>query len=283
MLLSENKNLVWVRTYLLMGSTIFLLSCGAGNATSTQMRQQGTVLQDRPHDHDQIKKVPVLLKAPLALPKQTGLRLFSGLEINPMSSDDLALATASPVARRIVENYFQSKNKKPGGHCLDVSLARFEKAYKDVYGHPFYVDLPENMGTKYYTPRQVFYNLYNSAYGPHPGWKTLPRKYRGKGNAGAVAMAGMGELVDWFGIWSGELKPGALMQVWKHESDYNKVVRGSGGKDFDPFGHSFIFLGYERDLEGNIIGIKIADQGYQSYRPLLPRDYEVWWAANLNI
>lgn len=276
-------SLVQMRMYLMVACTTLIMACGAGGSVNTQLGQQGAVLQDRLHDHDQIKKVPVLVKAPLVLPKQTGLRLFSGLEINPMSSDELALATASPVARRIVENYFSSKNKKPGGHCLDVSLARFEKAYKDVYGRSFYEDLPKDMGTKYYTPKQVFYSLYNSAYGPHPGWKTLPRKYRGKGNAGAVAMAGMGELVDWFGIWSGELKPGALMQVWKHESDYKKVVSGSGGKDFDPFGHSFIFLGYERDLKGNIIGIKIADQGYQSYRPLLPRDYEVWWAANLTI
>jgi hypothetical protein len=189
----------------------------------------------------------------------------------------------SAVADKIVENYLNSKNKLPGGHCLAVSKARFEKAYEDIHGHSVYEDLPDSMATKYYTPREVFNYLYVSASGTHNGWRSLPIKYRGKGNAGAIAYAGMGTLVDWFGIWSGELRPGALMQVWKHRKDYEKVVRGVNKKDFDPFGHSFIFMGYVRDDKNEIIGIRMADQGYQSYRPLLPNDYEVWWAVNLTI
>jgi hypothetical protein len=189
----------------------------------------------------------------------------------------------SAVADKIVANYLYSKNKEPGGHCLRVSKRRFEKAYEGVHGHSFYDDLPDSIATSYYTPKEVFDYLYVSASGTHEGWRSLPIKYRGKGNAGAIAYAGMGTLVDWFGIWSGKLKPGAPMQVWKHRKDYEKVVRGVSKKNFDPFGHSFIFISYVRNEKGEIIGIKIADQGYQSYRLLVPDDYEVWWAVNLSI
>ena len=139
------------------------------------------------------------------------------------------------------------------------------------------------MATAYYSASEVFDYLYVSASGTHEGWRNLPIKYRGKGNAGAIAYAGMGTLVDQEGIWKGELRPGAPMQVWKDREDYEKVVRGANIKEFDPFGHSFIFISYVRDDENKIIGIRIADQGYQSYRPLVPNDYEVWWAVNLNI
>ena len=189
----------------------------------------------------------------------------------------------SPVAQKIVENYLNSKNKEPGGHCLNVSKTRFEKAYEEIYGHSVYEDLPDTIATTYYTPKEVFDYIYVSAQGIHEGWRSLPITYRGKGDAGAVAYAGMGTLVDSLGIWSGQLSPGALMQVWKHREDYEKVVAGTNEKDFDPFGHSFIFMGYTRDENNDIIGIRIADQGYQSQRTLLPEDYEVWWAVNLII
>jgi len=189
----------------------------------------------------------------------------------------------SAVANKIVENYLNSKNKEPGGHCLNVSKRRFEKAYEDVYGHSVYEDLPDSMATSYYSTKEAFNFLYVSASGTHEGWLSLPIGYRGKGSAGAIAYAGMGTLVNCLEIWSGNLRPGAMMQVWKHRLDYEKVVMGIKDKDFDPFGHSFIFMGYVRDEKNEIIGIRIADQGYQSYRPLLPNDYEVWWAVNLSI
>lgn len=194
-----------------------------------------------------------------------------------------SLELLPPVAKKTVMNYWKSEVKKPGGHCLAACKGRFEKAYEDVTGRSVYDDLPESIGTKYYTPQEVYDNLYASTTGKHKGWRSLPRKYRGRGGAGAIAYAGMGTLVDWFGIWSGELRPGAVMQVWKRRSDFSKVVRGIRDKEFDPFGHSFIFLGYERDENNEIIGLRIADQGYQSHRPLVPRDYEVWWAANLKV
>lgn len=166
---------------------------------------------------------------------------------------------------------------------MAVSKRRFMNAYKAVYGHSVYNDLPDYMATKYYSAREVFDNLYVSASGVHRGWRSLPRKYRGKGNAGAIAYAGMGTLVGRDGIWGGELRPGAPVQVWRFKEDYKDVVKGVDKKDFDPYGHSFIFMGYVRNEKNEIVGIRIADQGFQSYRPLIPRDYEVWWAVNLTI
>lgn len=193
------------------------------------------------------------------------------------------LGIKSAVANKIVENYLNSEKKIPGGHCLTVSKTRFEKAYKEVYGHALYQDLPDSMATKSFTPKQVFNMLYSSASEPQQGWRSLPEKYRGKGNAGAIAYAGMGTLVNTLEIWGGQLRPGALMQVWRFKEDYEQVVRGVDVKKLDPYGHSFIFMGYVRDEDNTIIGINIADQGFQSYRPLVPTDYEVWWAANLSI
>ncbi|TLF40777.1 hypothetical protein [Maribacter aurantiacus] len=189
----------------------------------------------------------------------------------------------SLVAQRIVENYLKSENKEPTGHCLTVSKTRFEKAYKEIHGHSVYQDLPEYMGTKRYTPKQVYNLLYVSASDTKRGWRSLPEAYRGKGNAGAVAYAGMGTLVDTKGVWAGELQPGALMQVWRFKDDYEKVVKGADVKKLDPYGHSFIFIAYVRNEKNEIEGLKIADQGFQSYRPLVPRDYEVWWGVNLSI
>lgn len=189
----------------------------------------------------------------------------------------------SPVADKIVENYLNSDNKEPNGDCLSVSKGRFEQAYKEVHGHLLYQDLPDSMASKFYTPKQVFNMLYASASDTDQGWRSLPEKYRGKGNAGAIAYAGMGTLVDSLGIWRGRLRPGALMQVWRFKDDYEKVVEGVNVKKLDPYGHSFIFISYVYNEKNEILGLEIADQGFQSYRPIIPRDYDVWWAVNLSI
>lgn len=195
----------------------------------------------------------------------------------------LHLKPEYPVSRQILENYYKSSDKTPGGHCLAVNKNRFKEAYEDVYGHPFYRDLLDSIATKQLTPHQVFDNLFASASKPDKEWRSLPRKYRAKGNAGALAVAGLGDLIDTEGIWSGELRPGALVQVWRLRKDYEKVRQGAHISDFDPYGHSFIFLNYELDENGVIQGLRIADQGYQSYRPLVPRDYEIWWGVNLKV
>lgn len=233
-------------------------------------------------DHDYISQKPGLTSSILSKAKDSYAQTGTSKGVNVVTSR-VSLDIKSPVADKIVENYLNSENKEPSGHCLSVSKNRFVKAYKEVYGHLPYQDLPDSMASKFYTPKQVFNLLYTSASDTDQGWRSLPEEYRGKGNAGAIAYAGMGTLIDTSGIWSGQLRPGALMQVWRFKEDYEQVVQGVDVKKLDPYGHSFIFISYVRDEKNTIIGLKIADQGFQSYRPLIPNDYEVWWGVNLSI
>lgn len=233
-------------------------------------------------DHGYIRQKPALKEQIPIHTKDTLLQNGMGPLVNAIAPVT-NLVSISPVAAMIVENYLKIENKEPDGHCLLVSRDRFELAYKEVYGHLPYQDLPEAMASKFYTSKQVFDLLYISASEKHQRWRSLPKKYRGKGNAGAIAYAGMGTLVDVSGIWSGQLQPGALVQVWRFKDDYEAVVRGTNVKELDPYGHSFIFIRYVRNKENAIVGLQIADQGFQSYRPLIPSDYEVWWGVNLTI
>ena len=233
-------------------------------------------------DHEYISQKPTQITPILSNAKDSLAQTGTGIGVNEVTSL-VSLDIKSPVADKIVENYLNSENKEPKGHCLSVSKVRFEQAYKEVHGHSLYQDLPESMATKSFTSKQVFNLLYASASETHQGWRSLPEKYRGKGNAGAIVYAGMGTLVDTSGIWSGQLRPGALMQVWRFKEDYEKVVQGVDVKKLDPYGHSFIFISYVRNEKNEIIGLEIADQGFQSYRPLIPDDYEVWWGVNLSI
>jgi len=233
-------------------------------------------------NHEYISLKPGQITPTLIDAKDSLAQIGTGTVVNELTPR-VGLEIKSPVADKIVENYLNSENKEPKGHCLTVSKGRFEQAYKQVHGHSLYQDLPNSMATKSFTPKQVFDLLYASASETEQGWWGLPEKYRGKGNAGAIAYAGMGTLVDASGIWSGQLRPGALMQVWWFKDDYEQVVQGVDVKKLDPYGHSFIFISYVRDEKNAIIGLKIADQGFQSYRPLVPRDYEVWWGVNLSI
>lgn len=252
-----------------------------------------TVAQDYGFDnHDYIRQNSVLEAPILSNAKDSLKQKGSGIAENEIGlhtvleeefTNPTIFDSKSPVADKIVENYLKSQNKEPGGHCLTVSKDRFEQAYKEVHGHLLYQDLPASMASQFYTSKQVFNLLYASASDTQAGWRSLPEEYRGKGNAGAIVYAGMGTLVDTSGIWNGQLRPGALMQVWRFKEDYEKVVQGVNVKKLDPYGHSFIFISYVRNAENEIIGLKIADQGFQGYRPLRPSDYEVWWAVNLSI
>lgn len=249
---------------------------GANHRTTTSLYNYGF------DNHEYISLGTEQITLVSAKDKDSSAQIVGNKRVNKDTSM-VGFDTKSKVANRIVENYINSENKEPNGHCLTVSKFRFEKAYKEVYGHTLYQDLPDSMATNFYTSKQVFDLLYASASEPSQKWRSLPEKYRGKGNAGAIAYAGMGTLLDSLGIWSGKLSPGALMQVWRFKEDYELVVKGVDVEKLDPYGHSFIFISYLRDEKNKIIGLKIADQGFQSYRPLIPRDYEVWWGVNLSV
>lgn len=170
--------------------------------------------------------------------------------------------------QKIVENYNKAASKTPGGLCYEATYARVSAAAKQVG-----VALPALDRTG------EFGRLWASFIKPKESWLELSEDYRGKGAAGAIASAGLGTLVDSQGIWSGKLKPGAVIQTWKTTSDYERVRDGDKVEN-DSYGHSFIFLNYV--YSGSAVsGIAIADQGFQSGDPLAKGEYGFWVAANL--
>lgn len=270
---------------------LFLMSCGTTKSSQHQKEiTESYYKQDLRNDiHEHGEPIKAIVKDTLVA-LEIERPTFSARELGKILrrkrrflGKQEVTSIIQPVTFQLLNNYKNSNNKEPGGECLEASQARFHKAYEDVHGHSVYQDLPNNTSSKYYSPAQVFNNLFASTYGKHKGWLTLPRKYRARGGAGAIAYAGMGDLIDWYGIWSGELKPGAIMQVWKKRSAYKKVIRGQRRDKIFLNGHSFIFLGYEYNNIGDIIGLRIADQGYRTHRGMAVEDYEVWWAVNLNI
>jgi hypothetical protein len=103
----------------------------------------------------------------------------------------------------------------------------------------------------------------------------VPDEYKGRGAAGAMAWAGLATLVDMQAIWRGDLEPGAVIQVWGSEADFENAKAGKSA-----FGHSFIFLNYIYSGSA-ITGMAIADQGYESSEPLAKNEWGVWIGANL--
>ena len=172
---------------------------------------------------------------------------------------------------KVVENYNRSDKKEPGGSCFRVCHARVREAGRQVG-----VTVPE-LHERGAADPGTFSLLWGSHIGHTEEWKKLPLEYRGKGAAGAMAWAGLGELVDSAGIWAGKLKPGAVLQGWVVASDYERV---RDGKEPTNLGHSFIFLNYARKGSA-VTGLVIADQGYQSDEPLVKGDYGYLVGANL--
>jgi len=93
---------------------------------------------------------------------------------------------------------------------------------------------------------------------------------------GALDDTGFGELKTKEQILNGELKSGAAIQVFTHSTVKESVENG--------FGHSFIFLNYTYDENNNIVGMKVADQGYFNSRSSVGFDeFDSVFGANLGI
>jgi hypothetical protein len=181
----------------------------------------------------------------------------------------------SDVGERIVENYEASARKTPGGACYVVALARVKQAYHDILGEDLTKSLPKGK------TKSAFNRLWGSHIRPKRVWLKLPEAYRGKGAAGAMAYAGKGTIAEQTQIWSGALLPGAVLQTWAVAEDFENVKEG---KKPESYGHSFIFLRYKRKdnkPDGDIEGMEIADQGFQSQGVLNESDYGYWVAANV--
>lgn len=128
------------------------------------------------------------------------------------------------------------------------------------------------------------------------GWKQLKspyRDYRACGPAGGIVALGLADLVPHQEIWKGNLKPGALVQVWSLKSDmgdytkannevFKKLFQGDPSmKCADPdqchyMGHAFIFLNYTEDGEG----MYIRDQGWLNDQVVSKSRFGLWIGAN---
>jgi hypothetical protein len=207
---------------------------------------------------------------------------------------DLALKSMAPctpsdaaasVAEQVVDNYKAAppQEQAPDGLCYEVSRERIEQATQEVLGEELTANLPEKQATDKLEPTEIFDRLWGSLIAPKWKWKSINESYRGKGAPGAMAYAGKAQLVDQGGIWSGDLNPGAVIQTWRQGSDFDEVKKGNAPGSY---GHSFIFLEYVRENDqpdGQIIGMKIMDQGFQSGQVLTQGAYEYWVAANITL
>jgi hypothetical protein len=186
---------------------------------------------------------------------------------------DSAKPSGNQLGNQVVDDYNKSTNKTPGGLCHRTCYARVREASRQTGGHV----LPEiNWEDK--NSLDDFALLWSSHIGDGKKWSTLPEKYRGKGAAGAMAWKGWGTLVEGKDIWAGKLKPGAVIQAWEDANDHDRV---RDGKPPNGTGHSFIFLHYVR-ARSSITGMVIADQGYQSRKPLKRGAYGYWVGANID-
>lgn len=182
------------------------------------------------------------------------------------------------LGRRIVENYEKSPHKI-GGVCFEITYGHIQAATQQVGdARP----LPALSADDW--PRQsrrMFYAIWGSyiRIGKEK-WKEIPDVYRGRGAPAAMVGDGRGDgLLEAEQIWAGLLEPGAVLQTWKHFSDYIRVVNGDEalGK-----GHSFIFKEYVRDPEGkSIVGMKVIDNGFHGAKTVTRGFWGYWVATNV--
>ncbi len=176
------------------------------------------------------------------------------------------------VGRRVVDNFYglSPEQQDCGGRCYEIAYDRLDLAFRQVTSR----GLPPLGGM---TP---FHRIWGSLIDPQQSWLQLSHGHRGKGGAGALDLIGRGQLISEEAIWGGHLRPGAIVQTWRQDSDYARVRAG-----LHPLknGHSFIFLSYQRTSSGRIIGMRIADQGFQNDQSLTRNSYQYWVAANVGL
>lgn len=171
-----------------------------------------------------------------------------------------------------------------GGLCFKVARKRVDDAFIQVTGKPLYDWLPKSMATKYLTAKQVFDWTWNINTQDNQVWRSIP-DVRGCGSAGAMTLAGLGEMKNKDQIWKGELLPGAVVQIFAYVSDWQKILNGIDNpklyENLSSYGHSFIFLEYVRDEYKDIIGMKVADQGFMNKIIVNKASFNIWFGANL--
>lgn len=171
----------------------------------------------------------------------------------------------SRIGEQIVSDY------RPGvslhNLCFRDSYARVRRASRRVAS----ASLP------LWNPNLEFCRLWGSLIRKDGAWTGFPEAYRGLGAPGALASRGWATILDKRKIWAGALKPGAVLQTWLVEADYDRVRQGGKPRHY---GHSFIFLRYVVRGPG-ILGMKVADNGFHGRRTVRPARWGFWVGANI--
>jgi hypothetical protein len=160
------------------------------------------------------------------------------------------------------------------GLCYEATNARLERAHRLSTGKQ--LTLPEDRDA------QTFKVILASI---PPRMLDVDVSYRGTGAAGALVYAGLGTFVPAAQMWTGGLRPGAAMQVWKHQKAYDLLREGQidvGGKkrrindsDTDYYGTSFVFVRYDTDTNERLLV-----RHFDSVEWHRRGDWAVWVAAN---
>jgi len=143
------------------------------------------------------------------------------------------------------------------------------------------------VGEKFELSGDKDWNAYNIILQSIPGrMLDVDEGYRGTGPAGAMVYAGLAEFVSESDIWRGELKPGAAIQVWRHQEAYDLLLVGEkdeNGKkrrindgDANFSGTSFVFVRYDTNANE-----RMWVRHYGSTDPMNKTRYEKWVAANI--
>jgi hypothetical protein len=158
--------------------------------------------------------------------------------------------------------------------CYKGSEERLKRGYQMATGKGF--ELPADATAP----------DFNAILASMPGrMKDVELRYRGTGAAGALVYAGLGEFVPQSDIFKGGLRPGAAMQVWKHQNAYDLLRAGEiteGGKrrritgtDANFYGTSFVFIRYDTETNERILVRHFSGTEWHKQA-----DFDVWVAAN---
>jgi hypothetical protein len=158
--------------------------------------------------------------------------------------------------------------------CYEATEERLRRGYQLATGSRFEFESKEQKST------------FDTILASFPGkMLDVEEQYRGSGAAGALVHLGLGSFVAGNAIWTGALKPGAALQVWKHRKAYDllrigevqdgKTTRRLTNADADFYGTSFVFVRYDSKRKD-----KILVRHFGSLEWHVVSDFDVWVAAN---
>lgn len=143
---------------------------------------------------------------------------------------------------------------------FQVGVKLDNNCYRDSYKRIAQARLAVNRTLPQWNPNSRFCRIWGSLILNDRAWLNFPRQYRGLGAPGALAMVGWSQIIRGPQIWNGSLKPGAVVQAWS-KPEFYRAVR-DGNKPIGLLGHSFVFIRYERNRKGDILGLHVADNNY---------------------